>query len=248
MKLRLTELLVIGTMVAAVSSPAQTYTIQNLGGPLPGTAEPQGTALNDLGQACGVCANNGYFATLFSHGQASGLPASVPGDFTYAKGIDNSGVVVGFEYNGQFGSTRALIWSKGTVQDITSPSLFPDGQEATAISKQTGLVVGAGYTINNEAHIFSYANGQTVDLGPTKGQASPIAITDSGVMLVTYEPSTNQEQAIFSNGTFTVIAPPANASATGYGINDNGVVVGGIFYNTNSFVPHAGLYSNGVWT
>jgi len=80
MKLRLTELLTIGTMVAAVSSLAQTYTIQNLGGPLPGTAEPQGTALNDLGQACGVCANNGYFATLFSKGQAIELNTLITGD------------------------------------------------------------------------------------------------------------------------------------------------------------------------
>jgi probable HAF family extracellular repeat protein len=88
-----------------------------------------------------------------------------------------------------------------------------------------------------------------VDLGPTKGQASPIAINDSGVMLVTYEPSTNvQEQAIYFNGTFTVITPPANATATARAINDSGVVVGNINYNTNAAVPHAGLYSNGVWT
>jgi hypothetical protein len=127
MKLRLTELLTIGTMVAAVSSLAQTYTIQI---PLPGTFERQGVALNDLGQACGVCASNGYFATLFSDGQVIGLPPTIPGDFTYGEGIDNSGVVVGFQYNSNAGSTRALIWSNGTVQDITSPSLFPDGQEA----------------------------------------------------------------------------------------------------------------------
>ena len=248
MKLRLTALLVIGTIVAGVSSLAQTYTVQNLG-VLQGTLEPQSIALNDLGQACGVCVSNGYFATLFSDGQAIGLAATIPGDFTYAEGIDNSGVVVGFQYGSKAGSTRAVIWSNGTVQDITETSLFPDGQEANAISKQSGVVVGTGYTINNEAHIFRYANGQTVDLGPTKGQASPIAITDSGVMLVDYEPSTSvNEQAIYSNGTFTVIAPPANATATAYAMNNNGLVVGGISYNTNAAVPHAGLYSNGVWT
>jgi probable HAF family extracellular repeat protein len=102
--------------------------------------------------------------------------------------------------------------------------------------------------MNNEAHIFTYANGQTVDLGPAKGQAYPIAITDSGEILVYYQPSTNQELAIYSKGTFTVIAPPANAVVTAYAINNNGVVVGGITYNTNTAVPHASLYSNGVWT
>jgi probable HAF family extracellular repeat protein len=246
MKLHLTELLTIGTVVAAVSSLAQTYTIQNLGAPLHGTSEPQGIALNDLGQACGVCASNGYFATLFSGGQAIGLAATIPGDFTYAEAIDNSGVVVGYEYNNQLGSMRALIWSHGTVQDITSPSLFPGGQEATAISKQSGWVVGAGYTINNEPRIFTYANGQIVDLGVP---AVPVAINDSGVMLVDYYPSANvSEQAIYSNGTLTVIPPPANATATARAINNSGVVVGNINYNTNTAVPHAGLYSNGVWT
>jgi hypothetical protein len=98
MKLRLTELLTIGTMVAGVTSLAQTYTVQNLG-VLQGTLEPQSIALNDLGQACGVCVSNGYFATLFSDGRAIGLAATIPGDFTYAEGIDNSGVVVGYEYN-----------------------------------------------------------------------------------------------------------------------------------------------------
>ena len=246
MKLRLTELLTIGTMVAAVSSLAQTYTIQNLGGPLPGTFEPQGVALNDLGQACGVCASNGYFATLFSDGQAIGLAATLSGDFTYAEGIDNSGVVVGYEHNSKAGSMRALIWSHGTVLDITSTSLFPGGQEATAINKQSGEVVGVGYTSNGDGHMFTYANGQTVDLGVP---AAPIAINDSGVMLVEYSPSANvNEQAIYSNGTLTVIAPPPNATATARALNNSGVVVGGISYNTNSFVPHAGRYSNGVWT
>ena len=68
-------------------------------------------------------------------------------------------------------------------------------------------------------------------------------------MLLDYYPSANvSEQAIYSNGTITVIAPPANATATARAINNSGVVVGNINYNTNTAVPHAGLYSNGVWT
>ena len=248
MKLRLTELVTIGTIVAAVPSLAQTYTVQNLG-VLQGTLEPESVALNNLGQACGVCVSNGYFATLFSDGQALGLAATIPGDFTYAEGIDNSGVVVGYEYNNQLGSMRALNWSHGTVQDITSTSLFPGGQEATAINRVSGEVFGWGVTSSGATHMFKYANSQTVDLGPARGDASPIAVNDSDVMLVEYSPSPNlNEQAIYFNGTFTVIAPPANATATARAINNSGVVVGNINYNTNTAVPHAGLYSNGVWT
>ena len=84
--------------------------------------------------------------------------------------------------------------------------MFPGGEEALAVNKVSGEVVGIGFTsapINNETHMFTYANGQTVDLGPTTANVTPIDINDSDVMLVNF---------------------------------------------TNSLVPHAGLYSNGVWT
>jgi probable HAF family extracellular repeat protein len=246
MKLCLTELLTIGTMVAAVSSLAQTYAVQDLG-VLQGTAEPQGTALNDLGQACGVCVSNGYFATLFSDRQAIDLGGTISGEGTYAAGIDNAGVVVGYEASG--GVSRALLWSNGTVQDITSTSLFPAGEFATAITKKSGVVVGTGSPATGVSHMFMYANGQTVDLGPANANASPFAINESLVMLVTYQTRANPNgQAIYSNGKFTMINSPANASATVVAINDNGLIVGGITYNTNTAVPHAGLYSNGAWT
>jgi probable HAF family extracellular repeat protein len=152
---------------------------------------------------------------------------------------------VGYQYNSQFGSSRAVIWSDGKIQDITSTSLFPGGAEATAINKKSGVVVGFGVKSSGENHTFIYANGQTADIGPANGNSSPVAINDSGEILLYYQ---TNELAIYSNGTFTVIAPPANASIQPGGFNDSGVVVGGIYYNTNTAVPHAGLYSNGVWT
>ena len=248
MKLRLTELLAIGTMVAAVPALAQTYTVQDLGA-LPGTSESEGVALNDLGQACGVCVSNGYFATLFSDGQAIELGGLVPGDTTYAEDIDNSGVVVGYETFKSTAKDHALIWRNGTIQDITSTTLFPGGAIATVINKKSGVVAGGGTTSSGASHIFTYANGQTVDIGPKNANASPFAINDSGEMLVYYQtPANPNGQAIYSNGTFTLINAPANASVTANAINNSGVVVGGITYNTNTAVPHAGLYSNGVWT
>jgi probable HAF family extracellular repeat protein len=248
MKLRLTALLVIGTIVAAIPVLAQTYTVQDLG-TAAGTFYSFGVALNDLGQACGNSDSNGYFATFFSNGQAIELGSLVSGDHTYAEGIDNSGVFVGFEQVNGTGPSHALVWSHGTVQDITAWSLFPGGAEAMAISKKSGVVIGGGMTSNGEGHMFMYANGQTVDLGPKTSPASPIAVNDSGEILVNYQISANSTvPAIYSNGTFIPINAPANATVTAYGINDNGVVAGGIYYKTNTAVPHACLYSNGVWT
>ena len=53
LKLRLTELLTIGTIVAAVPSLAQTYTLKDLGA-APGNTISLGYAFNELGQAAGI--------------------------------------------------------------------------------------------------------------------------------------------------------------------------------------------------
>ncbi len=82
---------------------------------------------------------------------------------------------MGYEASG--GKSRALLWSNGTVQDFTSTSLFPGGAEATAITKESGVVVGGGPTSSAASHVFMYAN---------------------------------------------------------VGINDSGLVVGGIYYNNNT--------------
>jgi probable HAF family extracellular repeat protein len=248
MKLRLAELLTIGSVVGAVSSLAQTYTVQDLG-TAPGTILSRGTGLNDLGEASGTSDYDGYFATLFSSGQATELSSLLPGDHTYAYGIDNSGVIVGFEQISNTGPSHALVWNKGTVQDITAWSVFPGGATAMLIGKKSGVVVGVGTTSNGDSHMFLYENGQTVDLGMTTSPASPVAINDSGEILVDYQISTSSNvPAIYFNGTFTLINAPANATVTAYDINDNGVVAGGIYYKTNALGPHAGLYSNGAWT
>ncbi len=138
-------------------------------------------------------------------------------------------------YEASDGKSRALLWSNGTVQVFTSTSLFPGGAEATAITKESGVVVGGGTTSSAASHVFIYANGQTVDIGPANANASPCAINDSGEMLVYYQTSANPNgQAIYSNGTFTVINAPATATATVVGINDSGLVVGGIYYNNTT--------------
>ena len=148
---------------------------------------------------------------------------------------------MGYEVVDGTGPSHALVWNNGTVQDITSFSLFSDGAEAMAISKKSGVVLGEGFTKNGAGHIFVYDNGQTVDLGPTTTTATPIAINDSGEILVNYQVATNTTvPAIYSNGAFTLLNAPANATVTAYGINDNGVVAGGIHYNTSAIL-HAGL-------
>jgi probable HAF family extracellular repeat protein len=246
MKLRLTELLVIGTILAAVPSLAQTYTLQDLG-TLPGSTVSQGYALNELGQACGT---SGSLATaiLFSDGHVFDLGGFVSGDVTVANGINDSTVVVGYERFAAIATSHALIWSNGKIQDIHSPSLFPSGTEAMAIN-DSGVVIGEGWLNNYSFHIFLYENGQMVDIGPPGSfQASVGAINDAGEIIGNYyTSSTDNGYFLYSNGKFTKLAVPAGAAITADAINNAGVIVGAISFN-NGAPSHAAIYTNGVWT
>ena len=234
MKLRLTELLTIGTIVAAVPSLAQTYTLQDLG-TLPGSTVSQGYALNELGQACGTSGSLAT-ATLFSDGQAFDLGGFVSGDVTVATGINPSTVVVGWERLATIATSHALIWSSGGIQDIHSPSLFPSGTEATAINS-SGVVIGQGWLNNDSFHVFLYENSQMVDIGPPGSyQAIPAAINDAGEIIGNYYTSSaDNGYFLYSNARFTKLAAgPPGTTVRANAINNNGVIVGAISYNTNS--------------
>jgi probable HAF family extracellular repeat protein len=248
MKLRLTELLAIGAIIAAVPSLAQTYTLQDLGA-LPGDTVSQGYALNDFGQAAGTSDSGVAVATLFSNGKAFDLGAFVSSDVTVATGINKSTVVVGWERFASTATSHALIWSSGGIQDIHSPALFPSGTQATAINS-SGVVVGQGWLNNDSFHIFLYENGRMVDLGPPGSyQAIPAAINDAGEIIGSYyTSSTDNGPFLYSNGQFARLAAPSGAATVANAINNAGVIVGAISYNTNSAVSHVALYRNGVWT
>ncbi len=253
MKLLLSELLTIGTIVAAVSTPAQTYTLQDLGA-LPGDSVSQGYSLNDLGQAAGTSSNpSGAIPTLFSGGAAIELGTLLAGDVAVATGINKSAEVVGYEFeyaNDGDGLSHAVLYSNGALHDIHSPSLFPGGTSATAING-SGVVVGEGHLDSESFQVFLYSNGQMVNIGPPGSfQAAPAAINDAGEIIGSYyTSSTDNGQFLYSNGRFTKLAAgPPGTTVTANAINGNGVIVGAISYNTNSTVSHAALYSNGVWT
>jgi probable HAF family extracellular repeat protein len=252
MKLTIIGLFVAGLVATVVPSPAQTYSIKDLGA-VPGDSVSVGYSLNDLGQAAGTSSSpSGAIPTLFSDGAAIDLGTLVPGDVAVATGINQSAEVVGYEFeysNGGDGLSHAVLYSNGTMYDIHSPSLFPSGTSATAINA-SGVVVGEGHLDNDSFQVFLYSNGQIVNLGPPGSyQAAPAAINDSGEIIGNYyTSSTDNGPFLYSNGRFTKLAAgPPGTTVTANAINNNGVIVGAISYNTNSTVSHAALYSNGVW-
>lgn len=177
MRLSLGTAFATAITVTTLTALAQSYNLQDLG-TAPGTILSRGNGLNDLSLACGTSDYDGYFATLFSNGQAIELPTLVAGDHSYAQGIDNSGVIVGYEPLNNTGPSHALIWNNGILKDITALSLFPGGAEALVIGKKSGVVIGLGLASNGAGRMFMYANGQVVDLGPstTRQPLSPSTI------------------------------------------------------------------------
>jgi probable HAF family extracellular repeat protein len=175
----------------------------------------------------------------------------VPGDIAVATGINKAAEVVGYEpeyATGGDGVEHAFLYSNGTLHDIHSPSLFPQGTSATAING-SGVVVGQGNLSSGSFHVFLYSNGQIVDLGPPRSyQASPAAINDAGEIVGSYFTSSTDEGAfLYSNGKFTNLGASAGTSTSAFAINGSGQIAGAIYFNSGA-PAHAALYSNGLWT
>jgi probable HAF family extracellular repeat protein len=204
-----------------------------------------------LGQAAGSSSNpSGAIATLFSNGKAINLGTLEPLDVAIATALNGAGQVVGYEpFSSSPGNTfHAFLWSNGSMMDIHSASLFPDGTIAEGING-AGVVVGQGQLTGSSFHAFLYANGQMIDIGPPGTyQASAYAINDAGqVVGNSYATGGQQGGFLYANGKVTFLGVPAGASATSaVAINRTGQIAGAIYFSTGG--SHAALYSNGVWT
>src|ERR1700733_10313734 len=116
-------------------SPAQTYTITDLG-TLPGNTISQAFALNDAGEVAGVSETpTAAIATLFSGGKATSI-STLGGSVSPANAINATGEIAGwnsFSSSASF-DPQAYLYSNGSMKNINSPSLFPSGTEAYGIN------------------------------------------------------------------------------------------------------------------
>jgi len=117
------------------------------------------------------------------------------------------------------------------MTDIQSDSLFPSGTQPSGINS-SGMVVGQGWGTNNTYHIFLYAGGRMVDLGP--GWAS--AINDSGQIVG----SGTTEAFLYSNGKMVPLGVPAGANGSeANAINSTGTMIAGsagsILFSSDAF-------------
>ena len=236
-------------LAITLNSPAQSYNIRDLGA-VAGDSVSAGYGLNASGDAVGTSSGpTAAIATLFSNGKSISLDNNM-GDVSIAAALNSNGEVAGAYYNDTVVMPfHAFVVSGGTFFDINSPTLFPQGTKAQAINS-SGVVVGIGYLTSSSFHVFQYANGQMVDLGPPRSyQAIPYAMNDAGQIVGSYYTSSTDNGAfLYSNGRFTNLRAPAGTSASAFGVNSLGQVAGAIYFNSGSPPPHAAVFGNGVWT
>jgi len=249
MKMRLAALFATALIARTFPAAAQTYNLTDLGA-VPGESVSVGYGLNVLGQAAGTSSNpSGAIATLFSNGKAINLGLLEPNDVSVATAISDS-EVVGFEYFSSLRGNTAHAWlySNGKLNDIHSASLFPQGTKALGVNN-SGVVVGQGWLDADSFHVFRYANGQMVDIGPPGSfQATPAAINDAGQIIGSYYTSSTDNGAfLYSNGKFTNLGAPAGTTTSASAINSTGQIAGQIFFNSGA-PSHAAVWNNGVWT
>jgi hypothetical protein len=105
MKTRLAGIFAVAFLTGTSQSPAQTYTVTDLG-TVPRDHVSAGYGLNGVGQAAGTSSNpSGAIATLFSNGQAINLGTLEPNDVSVATAVNGSAEVVGYEFSVQCRAT-----------------------------------------------------------------------------------------------------------------------------------------------
>jgi hypothetical protein len=163
---------------------------------------------------------------------------------TGANDLNDSGEVVGYYYDGNFG--LGYLYSNGTY---TTLGLSPRSTSANALN-DSGEVVGSYLDIFN-SYGFLYSNGTYTILEPPGAPDSvATALNDSGeVVGYSFDIFNSGSDTVFgylySNGTYTTLAPPGAQDSYANDLNDSGEVVGRYSDGVNTF---GFLYSNGTYT
>ncbi|HXE52699.1 MAG TPA: DUF3466 family protein, partial [Tepidisphaeraceae bacterium] len=128
-----------------------------------GGSQSNAFALNNVGQIVGQAYNSDgvSHAFLWSNGQMQDLGALWNRAASAAKGINDSGQVVGYGYFWGLQPRHAFLYSNGKMTDLQT--LGGESSAALAINNQ-GQIVGDSNDASGDDHAFIYANGQMQDL------------------------------------------------------------------------------------
>lgn len=183
------------------------------------------------------------------------VPFAFPGaTITYARGINNSGDIVGFAtepfesgflyHDGNFNLFPGIvsISNNGMIlaTSASGPYIFSGGnstplnvsnEEVLAINNSGTVLVGGGFLTGSTFHPVSFPGATSISLR---------GINDLGEIVGSYTGAGNVSHGfLYDSGVYTTIDFPGAISSTAYAINNNGEIVG------NYFVGHAPVGTQG---
>ena len=239
---------IAGLALSISTTPAQTYTLTDLG-VLPGmstSATPKG--INNLAQVAGTSGPMTH-ALRFTNGTVQDLGTLPGGQISTGWGINDLGDVVGdSEYSAAGGAIRhATLWTDGTTIDLgflPSSGNYSRGNGINSLGEVVGHSGPSLDTSNTRAFIWDATNGMR-DIGTLGGGwAKAFSINDAGQATGTSQASLSFHAFIWDsvNG-MRDIGTIAGSTSTGNFINANGHVAGTSTINNFDNREHAFLYN-----
>ncbi len=165
-----------------------------------------------------------------------------PGAYqTIPEAVNDSGAVVGYYLDTQYGNYHGFLYSGGTYTTIDDPAgaTFPEGIN-------NGGVISGLIEVGTENHGFTYANGvfTSFDYPGTNGGTSGFGINNSDEIVGSY--STGGATGFLdNNGSFSSFSYPGADDTYPHAINNSGQIAG--FY-TASTVPFGFVYDGSTYT
>jgi probable HAF family extracellular repeat protein len=212
-----------GEVVDADSeSPAGANSVsQTLRAPLPSATESDNHVASDKDDrddSAKSCRRYRYFDL-----------GTLGGTDSAATGINNAGKIVGSSMTAGNASTRATLWSGGTVTDLGT--LAGTDSYARDINN-AGQVVGSSMTAGNAStRATLWSRGTVTDLGTIDGNASnALDINDRGQIVGSYwiDGTQGGRAVLWNGGTITELGVLGGGWIGGQasGINNSGLIVG----------------------
>jgi probable HAF family extracellular repeat protein len=164
----------------------------------------------------------------------------------YAKGITNSGEIVGTYVPVAGGFEQGFRFSNSSLSTFSQP----DTQYVWSLDvSNSGNITGVGST-NSGLFAYSYVNGDFKVIGfPGAADTFPVGVNDRGQIVGTFVTPGDLEHRtthgfLYSNGKFALMDAPGGGAASPSDINNQGQVVGTYVVGGQD---HAFLYEKGKY-
>jgi len=208
-----------------------------------------GYGLNDHGAWCGYrqqCATDGdvpIYCSPDGMPQVLPMPPGASAGGAQATAVNNSGVVVGFKYVGQFDEYRqgVIWWPDGSVETIPPAPGF-NNSRAVDIN-ESGVIIGtSGGPYVLDSGVMTHIPD------PGLGGGAPRQISNAGHVVGEFgsESQNTAKAFIWRDGEFRSLEPLRGYPASlAFGVNDLGVVAGVSAHNLGP--PSGYLHAPTIW-